>query len=43
MRDEQETAAERRGMSWGAMLTWIAFAFLLAGLVAYWLVRPFFR
>ncbi len=31
------------GISWLAMLAWILVAFLVAGLIAYRLVRPFFH
>jgi hypothetical protein len=34
---------QREGMAWVTMLAWIAFAFLVAGLVAYRLVTPFFH
>jgi hypothetical protein len=40
---EERDEPARRGMSWGAMLGWILAAFVLAGIVAYWLVTPFFR
>jgi hypothetical protein len=36
-------AAQRKAVSWPAMLAWIFGAFVLAGLVAYRLVIPFFR
>ncbi len=43
-RDGQgEGERARPGMSWGAMLGWILAAFVLAGIVAYGLVTPFFR
>jgi hypothetical protein len=43
--DEQRRteAAQRQSMSWPAMLAWILGAFVLAGLVAYRLVMPFFH
>jgi hypothetical protein len=33
---------EAGGLSWGAMLAWIALAIAVAGIIAYQIVAPFF-
>jgi hypothetical protein len=42
-KDGQTSAPVGRGISWVAMLAWILVAFLVAGMIAYRLVTPFFH
>ena len=42
-RGERSREGQKGGLSWIAMLAWIAAAFLAAGVIAYHLVAPFFH